>query len=66
VQIGAQKITIIVSAFISNPASGLQLMLPNGIHIGIGAEVNPVLLQTGFFQSNPLIKEWLPLDYSRQ
>jgi hypothetical protein len=34
------------SAVISNQASGLQLMLPNGIRIGIGAEVNAVLLQT--------------------
>jgi hypothetical protein len=34
------------SAIISNLASGLQLMLPNGICIGIGAEVNPELLQT--------------------
>jgi|SRR5580704_9746113 hypothetical protein len=34
------------SAVISNPAAGLQLMLPNGIRIGIGAEINPVLLQT--------------------
>lgn len=34
------------SAVISNPASGLQLMLPNGIRISIGAEINPVLLQT--------------------
>ena len=34
------------SAVISGPASGLQLMLPNGIRIGIGAEINPVLLQT--------------------
>ena len=31
---------------ISSSASGLQLMLPNGIRIGIGAEINPVLLQT--------------------
>lgn len=31
---------------ISSQASGLQLMLPNGIRIGIGAEINPVLLQT--------------------
>jgi hypothetical protein len=34
------------SAVISNHAAGLQLMLPNGIRIGIGAEINPVLLQT--------------------
>ncbi len=27
-------------------ASGLQLMLPNGIRIGISAEINPILLQT--------------------
>lgn len=33
-------------AVISNHAAGLQLMLPNGIRIGIGAEVNPVVLQT--------------------
>lgn len=31
---------------ISKPVSGLHLMLPNGIRIGIDAEVNPVLLQT--------------------
>lgn len=30
----------------SSHAAGLQLMLPNGIRIGIGAEINPVLLQT--------------------
>lgn len=29
-----------------NQASGLQLMLPNGIRINIGAEMNPALLQT--------------------
>ena len=34
------------SAVISSQATGLQLMLPNGIRIGIGAEINPVLLQT--------------------
>lgn len=34
------------SAVISNQTAGLQLMLPNGIRIGIGAEINPVLLQT--------------------
>ena len=34
------------SAVISSQAAGLQLMLPNGIRIGIGAEINPVLLQT--------------------
>jgi len=34
------------SAIISSHAAGLQLMLPNGIRIGIGAEINPVLLQT--------------------
>jgi len=34
------------SAVISSPAAGLQLMLPNGIRIGIGSEINPVLLQT--------------------
>lgn len=34
------------SAVISGQAAGLQLMLPNGIRIGIGAEINPVLLQT--------------------
>lgn len=33
-------------AFISNQVSGLQLMLPNGIRIGIGADINPALLQT--------------------
>ena len=33
------------SAVISSPASGLQMMLPNGIRINIGAELNPVLLQ---------------------
>jgi len=27
-------------------AAGLQLMLPNGIRIGVGADINPVLLQT--------------------
>ena len=34
------------SAVISSPAAGLQLMLPNGIRIGIGAEISPALLQT--------------------
>jgi len=34
------------SAFTSSPSSGLLLMLPNGIRIGIGAEINPILLQT--------------------
>lgn len=34
------------SSIISSPAAGLQLMLPNGIRIGIGAEINPALLQT--------------------
>lgn len=34
------------SAVISSSVSGLQLILPNGIRIGIGAEINPVLLQT--------------------
>ena len=34
------------SAVMSSQAAGLQLMLPNGIRIGIGAEINPVLLQT--------------------
>lgn len=34
------------SAVISSHATGLQLLLPNGIRIGIGAEINPVLLQT--------------------
>ena len=34
------------SAIISSHVAGLQLMLPNGIRIGIGAEINPVLLQT--------------------
>jgi|GEM_PF-849166 len=31
---------------INNQVAGLQLMLPNGIRIGITNEVNPVLLQT--------------------
>lgn len=30
----------------SSSSSGLQLMLPNGIRIGIASEVNPILLQT--------------------
>lgn len=30
----------------SNQAAGLQLMLPNGIRIGIGAKINPAVLQT--------------------
>jgi hypothetical protein len=34
------------SPIISSQAAGLQLMLPNGIRIGIGAEINPILLQT--------------------
>lgn len=34
------------SAVINSLASGLQLMLPNGIRIGIGAEISPALLQT--------------------
>lgn len=34
------------SVAISSQAAGLQLMLPNGIRIGIGADINPVLLQT--------------------
>lgn len=34
------------SPVISSLASGLQLLLPNGIRIGIGAEINPELLQT--------------------
>lgn len=34
------------SAAISSHAAGLQLMLPNGIRIGIGADINSVLLQT--------------------
>jgi len=29
-----------------NQAAGLQLLLPNGIRIGIGTEVNAALLQT--------------------
>ena len=29
-----------------NPTAGLQLMLPNGVRIGIAHEVNPVLLKT--------------------
>ena len=33
-------------AVTNNQASGLQLMLPNGIRIGLGAEVNATLLQT--------------------
>jgi len=33
-------------AVIIGQAVGLQLMLPNGIRIGIGADLNPVLLQT--------------------
>ena len=31
---------------VNNQAAGLQLMLPNGIRIGITNEVNPVLLKT--------------------
>lgn len=34
------------SAVKTSPASGLQLLLPNGIRIGVGTEVDPVLLQT--------------------
>ena len=34
------------AASISNQTAGLQLMLPNGIRIGITNEVNPVLLKT--------------------
>ena len=34
------------SAVVSSQSAGLQLMLPNGIRIGIGAEINPILLQT--------------------
>lgn len=34
------------SAVMSHPVSGLELMLPNGIRISIGVEVNPVVLQT--------------------
>jgi hypothetical protein len=34
------------SAVMSCQISGLQLMLPNGIRIGIGSEINPALLQT--------------------
>jgi len=34
------------SVALSSQSAGLQLMLPNGIRIGIGAEINPVLLQT--------------------
>ncbi len=34
------------SVAISSQSTGLQLMLPNGIRIGISAEVNSVLLQT--------------------
>lgn len=34
------------SAVISSQAAGLQLMLPNGIRIGIGADISPALLQT--------------------
>jgi hypothetical protein len=29
-----------------NPAAGLQLLLPNGVRIGITHEVNPALLKT--------------------
>jgi hypothetical protein len=31
---------------ISSPTAGLQLILPNGIRIDIGAEINPVVLET--------------------
>lgn len=34
------------SIAINNQATGLQLMLPNGICIGISTEINPALLQT--------------------
>ena len=34
------------SAVINSQNAGLQLMLPNGIRIGISAELNPALLQT--------------------
>lgn len=34
------------AAVMSNHTYGLQLMLPNGIRIGIGAEINAVILQT--------------------
>ena len=34
------------SAVICSQAAGVQLMLPNGIRIGIGAEISPALLQT--------------------
>lgn len=33
-------------AVIGGQAAGLQLLLPNGIRIGIGSDINPVLLQT--------------------
>ena len=33
------------SAVVSSQSAGLQLMLPNGIRISIGAEINPILLQ---------------------
>jgi hypothetical protein len=33
-------------AVISSHSTGLQLMLPNGIRISIGSEINPELLQT--------------------
>lgn len=33
-------------AAINSQSAGLQLLLPNGIRIGIGADINPVLLQT--------------------
>lgn len=35
-----------IPAVINSPAQGLQLILPNGIRIGIGAEVGATLLQT--------------------
>ena len=31
---------------LSSQAAGLQLLLPNGIRIGISAEISPALLQT--------------------
>ena len=46
------------SAVISNRTAELQLMLPNGIRIAIGAEINPGLLQTilSCGRSNSMLK----------
>jgi hypothetical protein len=30
----------------NSPSSGIQIMLPNGIRIGISADINPIVLQT--------------------